>query len=300
MNDTTPLNPHDPTDAGEPTAEPGTPGADSGAYALGALSASEETAFRERLAESEELRAEVAGFEDTAVELAATAEPVAPPPRLKADIMAMLDSVPQLPADAPATGDEVSGEREGAASAVAAPPVVPVVTSPLPPGTHVVSRRRRSLRRRIVTGMAAAAAGIAVFTGGILVGGVIGTVGDDRSAEFAALSAADDVQRISIELPAGGRASLVASTELAASAIVLDDAAALPDDETYQAWYVRDGAAISAGLLDFDGAGEYYRMLDGEYGADDVVAITREPDGGSPQPTTDPLVFASAAPDAAV
>jgi anti-sigma-K factor RskA len=65
-----------------------------------------------------------------------------------------------------------------------------------------------------------------------------------------------------------------------------------PSGKTYEAWVVRDGAAVPAGLFAADGGVAVVRLEQPvERGA--LVAVTLEPAGGSAQPTTDPI-FASA------
>ena len=67
------------------------------AYALGAVDAAEAADFEALLERDPVLRAEVEELRATAADLAWTTEPVDPSPRLKVDLMAMLDATPQLP-----------------------------------------------------------------------------------------------------------------------------------------------------------------------------------------------------------
>ena len=63
------------------------------------------------------------------------------------------------------------------------------------------------------------------------------------------------------------------------------------DDESFELWFVRDGAAISAGTFTAED-GTTTALLDGALEAGDVIAVTVEPAGGSPtgQPSSDPIV----------
>ena len=65
----------------------------------------------------------------------------------------------------------------------------------------------------------------------------------------------------------------------------------LPSGRAYQLWIVRPGAITSAGLgpAGADAAGRWTRFLDGVRPGD-TVAVSVEPLGGSPQPTTTPIV----------
>ncbi|RIJ05588.1 anti-sigma factor, partial [Clavibacter michiganensis subsp. insidiosus] len=67
------------------------------AYALGAVDAEEAAEIEALLERDPALRAEVEELRATAADLAWTTEPVDPSPRLKIDLMAMLDATPQLP-----------------------------------------------------------------------------------------------------------------------------------------------------------------------------------------------------------
>uniref|UniRef100_UPI0028698877 anti-sigma factor n=1 Tax=Deinococcus sp. TaxID=47478 RepID=UPI0028698877 len=53
--------------------------------------------------------------------------------------------------------------------------------------------------------------------------------------------------------------------------------------QTYQLWQIRAGVPVSLGV--FDGAG----LLTSALPPEATVAVTVEPPGGSPQPTTKPL-----------
>ncbi|BDI23759.1 anti-sigma factor [Herbiconiux sp. L3-i23] len=254
----------------------------SGAYALDALSELERLAFEEQLRGSEELRAEVAGFVDTAALLAAATAPVAPPVGLKSALLDRLDSTLQLPAD------DASPMLVGAvAEPVRTDSRGPETTSDATV-TDLASRRRRRPRGRLMFAVTSAAAAVALFVGGIALGAT--TTAPNEAEQLASISAASDMRRIDVDLPAGGSASLLASADLELSAVVMHDVASLPDDEVYQAWFVREDGPVSAGLV--AAASDGYRILDGDYDADAVVALTVEPAGGSAQPTTDPIVFA--------
>ena len=56
----------------------------------------------------------------------------------------------------------------------------------------------------------------------------------------------------------------------------------------FQVWSGHDGTMVSAGLLTPD-HGEALLAVDG-FGDADQIAVTVEPDGGSTQPTTDPVM----------
>jgi anti-sigma-K factor RskA len=263
----------------------------SGAYALGALSDAERAHFEDELAQSEELRAEVAGLVDTAAVLALAVKPVDPPPVLKSNIMALLDSIPQLPAES--ERESVAVGRSDVASDAGQSDIAPVVSL----SDHVpTGRSERSARRRIrpLTALVAAAAAVALFAGGALAGGLLGTLGGERqSDQFAALNAASDATREVTPLAGGGTAVLISSQELDKAAVVLNGAPELSDGEVYQLWLLHDQKATSAGILDPDGPQEY-AVMEGALDPGYAMAMTIEPEGGSDQPTGVPMLLTGA------
>jgi len=81
----------------------------------------------------------------------------------------------------------------------------------------------------------------------------------------------------------------VSSASLGKSVLVTDGLAPAPAGSTYQIWYLSDaGAPASAGFVP---AGERSAVvLQGDLGAADGVGVTLEPEGGSPAPTTTPVL----------
>ena len=73
--------------------------------------------------------------------------------------------------------------------------------------------------------------------------------------------------------------------------LVSDGLPTIADDESFELWFVRDGAAISAGTFTSED-GTATALLDGAMEPGDVIAVTVEQAGGSPtgQPTSDPIV----------
>jgi anti-sigma-K factor RskA len=242
----------------------------SGAYSLGALSAEEAAEFEGALRESAELRHEVDGFTETAAQLALAVPPVPPSPGLKASILAAIEGTQSEAAPAPES-ERTAREAD------------------LADGRHVARARRPSTARsRALLALAAAAAAVLLFAGGALAGGLITSVSAERTADrFAALNAAPDVVRTITPLPDGGSIAFVGSAELGMSAVVLHEAE-LPKGSTFQAWYVEESGPESAGVVQPASSG--YTMLEGRYEGE-RVAMTIEPEGGSDEPTTEPMVL---------
>ncbi|KRE21194.1 anti-sigma factor [Agromyces sp. Soil535] len=229
------------------------------AYALDALDADEQAEFERGLATSPELRGEVDAYAVTAAHLAELAEPVAPPSSLRDRLMAGLDDASRLPASDAAP----AGPAESAA-------------------------RRRWFRR---TGpIIAAAAAAVVLIAGVVVGvGWPGPNGWGAQREMAAIASAPDAQTQTHEVAGGGDVTLVSSAEQGRSAVVVEGLPDVGADLTYELWYIDDAGASSAGTFDVSGD-DAWRILDGSFTPGVAVGITVEPAGGSPQPTTEPIV----------
>lgn len=74
--------------------------------------------------------------------------------------------------------------------------------------------------------------------------------------------------------------------------VVSTNMAPVPSGKVYQLWFVGQGAPRSAGLIKTDASGHGFLVTDvpGDFTAG-AAAITLEPDGGSPGPTTKILVL---------
>ena len=293
----------------------------AGAYALHALDEHDTATFEAHLADSERARIEAAELNDTAVALGLAVAPVQPSAALKANLMSMLASTPQLAprpsAAGPATTDAVASVSE------TTPDVPPVTTgtaqsgvtpaTPSSSGTAPVdaagtggsvtvpsSRHRPSATERAEARwfkrparyMLAAAAAAALFVGGSVFGQTLNNsqFESQQAAGLAQINAADDSQRAATTTADGHEATLVWSNKLGISAVLVDDLPVLPSDQDYQLWYINGEGMASAGTFESNGGGTAWRVLDGTMHAGDQVGVTVEPNGGSDQPTTAPIV----------
>ena len=103
--------------------------------------------------------------------------------------------------------------------------------------------------------------------------------------------ASPDAQQASVELASGGQATAHWSASRGEAVLVADGLEAPEDGRTYELWFVRGDTPISAGIFaPEDGAAT--ALLEGEMHAGDVIAVTVEVSGGSPDgvPTTDPII----------
>ena len=244
---------------------------------------------------------EAAQFADVSAQLGLSLEPIAPPPSLKADLMAKIAVTPQLPAEVSAPGGPAAVESEAIEPPHAGPvPVgpLPAVLTPAAPveinqgtGPAATKARSRWFARPGAIIAAAAAAAVLIF-GGTFVGTTIAnnSTTHQEASGISQITSASDAQRATTTIPTGGKATLVWSDSLGKSAIELTGLASAPDGKTYQAWYIRDGKAVSAGTFDVHSAGSTTQLLSGSMSVGDKVAVTVEPAGGSKEPTTLPIL----------
>ena len=295
------------------------PTSEASVYAAGGLDAEESAAFEALLESSADARDELESFDRVAAALGLAVEPESPPVDLKASLMARIASTPQLPAENRSRhAAEESGQPAGpvgpaASGPVAAPvaPVTPLVplgagegsesttsaprrTQPTPGQIRKAQERanRRWYSKPLSYAVAAAAVGVMIVGSSMFVGLVENGNQLPQAVALAEVNSASDVQRTTVELDEeGGTATLVWSADLAKSVLVVNGLPTLPDDKTYELWYIDEGGPVSAGIFDTGSDGTGWGVLAGSMTGDDVVAVTIEKAGGSGgTPTTDPVL----------
>lgn len=263
--------------------------------ALHTLTPREQERFDRLRAEHESVREEAAEFEETVAMLDLAAPPVQPSAALKNSLMAAIQNLPQLPVDA--SVDAPVAEVQALPTAVPdvdeAPVSTPIATpAPAAATTPVVGaaeRKAASRWRRSAVGMVVgAAAAVGLIFGGVGLANTFGGGSLTQTVALAEINAASDVQRAKVSMD-DATATLVWSGELGKSALLVDGLGSLPSDKVYELWYIGEGGPVSAGT--FSAAnGTTWRVLDGAMSAGDKVGVTVEPQGGSKQPTTDPIM----------
>jgi anti-sigma-K factor RskA len=265
------------------------------AHALDAVDDDDRAAYERALVESPELRDEADRYAETAAQLAALAEPVEPPPALRQRLMSRLDELPQQATDAPAPARPVDSAPPApapppAATTSSTPPAVSPA-SPAPesvPGPAERAARRRWFERPGAL-IAGAAAAILLIAGTIVGVNWAGPNGWGAQREMAAIASAPDVQSTTQQVADGGEVTLYWSADEGRSAVVVEGLPDVGAESTYELWYIDDSGAASAGTFDVEGD-ETWRVLDGQFAPGVAVGVTVEPAGGSPQPTTEPIV----------
>jgi len=249
------------------------------AYAAGALTAEERADFERELALDPQLAEETRGFLTTAAQLGAAVAPVEPTSRLRDAVLGAIGDAPQLPvAAAPGAGPRRTLGTGG---------------TDTPAG--VVTSGPRAWFHRPLAAVAAAAVVV-----GIAGGATVYAVGQLAQSEATAPTASErilaqpDARTASSPVVGGGHATLVWSAASGRAAIVLDDLPPLGDDRVYELWFMDDRGAHPAGTFRTAG-GSHDLALEGQMRAGAVVGITVEPEGGSPEPTTDPILTIASA-----
>jgi anti-sigma-K factor RskA len=251
----------------------------TGAYALNALDDDERAAFERHALFNEDSREEVRGLSETAALLAYGTPAVAPPPELKDKVMSSIRNTRQLPVHAVVTdlGDRRKAGETGAGRAKAAP------------GSTTAVR------------WLGAAAGILLVTAAALGGWAVGLANDqarteqhlqalaDQQADVLSVLMARDSKVIPGRLPDGAVVNIAVSAQSGKAAVITEGLPALAEDRTYELWLISDEGAMPAGLIEATGQTSM-NMLEDISGATHV-GLTVEPAGGSPQPTTDPILL---------
>ncbi len=246
----------------------------TGAYALDALGDDERHRFEAHLETCESCSHEVDALRSVTDRLDDASE-TAPPPGLRERILVAASTNPQ-------PGQADPEHREPA------------------PVADLDARRRRSPRwsERLT---AVAAAVLVVAVAGLAYAVV------DLNAELAEVErasgqaqatterlgevlAAPDAQLATAETGDGATARVVASAARGEAVFVAEGLADVPSGRTYQLWLIDESGPESAGLFTPSANGRVVQLLTGNVSDSAVVGVTVEPEGGSPEPTTDPVL----------
>ncbi|MET8219044.1 anti-sigma factor [Streptomyces hirsutus] len=249
-------------------------------YALDALEPAERIRFERHLTTCRRCTAEVRALAEDAVRLAwSTAAPA--PPALRDRVMAAVRTTPQDPVPVPAPGPQ---EQRSAARAPQLPPHV-WGTRPVP---QTGGRHRMPLFVPFATATAAAALVVAA-----LFAVQANRTQDqlaaerDRAREIAHVLAAPDARASSGRDARGGTIGVIASASERSAVVTLGGYDNPPNGRVRQLWLMRPGAQPrSLGLFESDAP---LVASDLDISATSL-AVTVEPGGGSPQPTTQPVV----------
>jgi anti-sigma-K factor RskA len=226
------------------------------AYALGALPEQERRELEEYLAAHPERQAEIDELGNVASLIALSPPEQEPPSELRRSIMDVVEAEAQRP---PArTRSWLAGVRE------------------------LLSVKNLALA-------AAALLVIGLFSWNMLLQGQV----QDLQGQVASLQESQETRMVAL---AGTGAARQAQVEVILikdhkAVLTAEDMTSVPESKTYQIWVIEGDVPQPSGLFKPDG-GTVAAVVEKPLDEDDVIAITIEPDGGSQQPTTDPMLTA--------
>jgi anti-sigma factor RsiW len=279
--------------------------ADAAAYALTALDAAELAEFEVHLATCEFCQREVARFRNTAAKLSLLTQ-ATPPARLRSNVLALIPTVPQLPAEDEAEGQlstPVTPSRPGSTDTLTRPTgprrAMPGSEIPDEPDTGRVDElelRRQKRWNRILRGLVAA---ILIITVGV--GGVIYTVVQQRQAEVAAkaafqeqlLRAPDAKVVVTPTLQGGGRCTFVVSRKLNRALYLGTEMPDPGQGRHYQLWTATGTVSDNNPVLDnpVPNVRPWRQYFRGNVAEADLLAVSIESDGSTPKtPTPDKII----------
>ncbi len=247
------------------------------AYALGALPEDELRDFEEYLAVHPERRSEVDELNSIAALLAVSPADQEPPKRLRRSVMAMVN--------AEAAGSRQERRRVSSPSSWRAS----------------LDRLRDAFPARIALG-AAAAVVVGLLSWNVLLQSEVQNL-DGRNSElqaeiedarFDGSGGSEAVETRVLAMQGEGEMSEsdaeVMAFEGDRAILVAENMPSLPDDRTFQIWVIdEEGGAKPSGIFQPNGdpvAAVVKQPIEGA----ETIAVTVEPAGGSPQPTTDPML----------
>jgi anti-sigma-K factor RskA len=244
----------------------------SGSYVLDALSEPERDSFERHLQHCPLCEDEVRGLRETAARLG-LAKTLDPPPRLRPRVLAAAYRTRQLP---PPVGDQIGLERRRARVR----------------RLFAASPGRAQSRARVPRLAAALAAACLVV---VVALGVTRALPRHQpggapiaSAAISRVVTAPDARTETERTSAGGTVTVVVSADQQAAVVSATGMRSLPSAQTYQLWVMGPHGARSAGLL--SGTGRAGPVLASGVEPGDRIGITVEPAGGTPSPTTTPLI----------
>jgi len=241
----------------------------AGAYALDALAGADRTRFERHLARCEQCAAEISGLREATARLAAAAA-AEPPPGLIERALAGAASTRQLPPLTPVPAPRWA-TRHAAAAGRAGLRV-------LPP---------RAWMRRLAPALAAAAV-ILAATLGLVTRSALHQVQQDqaRSHLIAAVLTAHDATMITGRVTTGGTATVVMSGREHALVFAAAGLRPLPSSRCYELWLMAPGDDHPAAMVPEPRRGMTGPVLASGLRPGDHLALTIEPAGGSPRPTS--------------
>jgi anti-sigma-K factor RskA len=113
-----------------------------------------------------------------------------------------------------------------------------------------------------------------------------------RDHTVAAVLSASDAKMMSAHVSTGGTATVVMSHRERALVFIAADLHVLPSGKSYELWLIGPAGTRPAGMVDASARGRMAGpMVVSGLAAGDSVGMTVEPAGGSPRPTSRPVLL---------
>lgn len=260
-------------------------------YVLGGLSSEEESLARSLEASDPHFQEELELMRETMALVGESDEPVTPSSETEAAILSIPNRHPR-PADT-RSGDTTPDAAE--------PQEAPSSSESLPLKTEEAQKAPRRRGGRSSTIFFALAASVLLVLATVL-GGLLFTQAQDQQDMEESLTAAEserqeterllgapDLSSAHAESAEGGSLTVTYSVAEEMIHVVPHDVPAPEPDQTMQMWLIDDQGAQSIGLM----GGETSELLaDVEFDEGVSFGVTVEPEGGSPEPSDEPIIVA--------
>ena len=244
----------------------------TGAYAADAIEdPAERSRFENHLRHCQQCASEVRGLTETAARLAfAAARPA--PAAMRDRVLGAVGRTRQL---SPSAGHHRSAARTGRAGRA---------PGPVRPGWVTAAA--------VVAGLAAAACLAAAITLGVALRHADNQLAQARTRQAALerVLAAPDARAATGTISAGGTVTVVYSLSRHSLLVTSAGLARQPGGKVYELWLIAGSHARPAGLLPTPVSGHTAPFLVSGARTGEVFAMTIEPAGGTPKPTTRPIL----------
>ncbi|WP_404446510.1 anti-sigma factor [Microbacterium marinum] len=284
----------------------------SAGHALHALSTEDERAYRAALEAHPEWADLVAADAQAGALLAEGFGEEEPPSEVRSALLARIAGMPQVAAsfaggpaaskparDVPVVDEPVAAETPAADAPAADVPPVPEVPAPVaaeaepvtptaPPTEVVQTIQRKNWTRGLFALVASAALLVGIGWG---VGAIVEQVRTPVEVQaLEQIESAPDAQSVVGQFADGGEATVHWSPSVGKVVLTTAETPEIADDRSFELWYVRGDEPIAAGT--FEPGEDITALLDGDMEPGDIIAVTVEEQGGSPDgtPTTDPII----------
>jgi anti-sigma-K factor RskA len=237
-----------------------------GAYVLDAIPDRDRTAFERHLLTCEQCRDDVRGLREAGALLAA-AVAIRPRKELREPALRATSMTRQLP---PVTGEPTrltwrrrlpsAGMARSWLAGVAVTTALVLAVTALVLGLHMAAMQQRL------------------------------TAQDRRDSAISAILGAHDAVVLTAAVTTGGTATVVMSHRARELVFTGNRLATLPGSRGYEVWLAGPAGITDVGMLPPGRGGMFGPMVVGRVTVGDVLEVTVEPAGGSPHPTSAPVV----------